>query len=486
MDNNQLYKRVLGINVKKLIGVMQNIHKMAWEQVLLLAVYSRQQYFTSEDMVGYNHRIQLVHKALHHCDLSKDVLTLLQQKKGSNEVVKMLLSHESSQASVLLRDMEQNNIAFACERHTHPYSYYAMYSILRNPLAIFQTLRIFDGLSTTLPTFIVQTYQESHSGVSRLLDKDNPLFDRSLSLDGFIDILEKSNTKINVESFPSQVEGRLAQIIGKHLKEAFEQLIWRGQGTQKSYEPVSLFSEMCTTKREHQQLRLDFDIAKLENLINLGQIEGVTEGVKAEILKAFGKSPSTRLFGQLNYSDSAGELDALSNWYVSVNTGLIKKIEQIPRLIASILDFDLRYRIGIGSDGFGLIPMKNFKFNLTSKDYYHLATGIIHHTLYRLGNSNVLQNPLRVYKNIDQYLADILKKEDEPSETSALMSTWADMASAPMIERFKKLPQYLKPHKTIEVISRKIEQQRSHSRDDATPYPINSLFPLPLWAHLID
>src|SRR5688572_33484781 len=132
MDNNQLYKRVLGINVKKLIGVMQNIHKMAWEQVLLLAVYSRQQYFTSEDMVGFSHRIQLVHKALHYSDLCKDVLTLLQQKKGSNEIVKMLLSLESSQASGLLRDMEQNNIAFACERDTHPYSYYAMYSILHN------------------------------------------------------------------------------------------------------------------------------------------------------------------------------------------------------------------------------------------------------------------------------------------------------------------------------------------------------------------
>jgi hypothetical protein len=486
MDNNQLYKRVLGINVKKLIGVMQNIHKMAWEQVLLLAVYSRQQYFTSEDMVGFSHRIQLVHKALHYSDLCKDVLTLLQQKKGSNEIVKMLLSLESSQASGLLRDMEQNNIAFACERDTHPYSYYAMYSILHNPLAVFQTLRIFDGLSTALPASIVQTYQESHSGVSRLIDKDNPLFDRSLSLDGFIEILEKSNTKINVEIFPSQVKGRLAQIIGKHLKEAFEQLIWRGQGAQKGYEPVSLFSEMCTAKREHQQLRLDFDIAKLENLINLGQIEGVTEGVKTELLKAFGKSPSTRHFGQLNYSDSAGELDALSNWYGSVNTGLIKKIEQIPRLIASILDFDLRYRIGIGSDGFGLVPMTNFKFNLTSKDYYHLATGIIHHTLYRLGNSYELQNPLRVYTNVDQYLADILKTEDEPSETSALMSTWADLASSPMIERFKKLPQYLKPHKKIEVIRLKIDQQRSHSRDDATPYPINSLFPLPLWAHLID
>ncbi|MCO7255406.1 hypothetical protein KSI86_14685 [Dickeya oryzae] len=486
MDNYQLYKKVLGINVKKLISVVQNIHKMSWEQVLLLALYSRQQYFTSEDGVGFSHRIQLVHKALHHSDLCKDVLTLLHQKMGSNEIVKMLLNHESSQASVLLRDMEQNNIAFACERHKHPYSYYAMYSILHNPLSVFQKLTIFDRLSTTIPAFIVHTYQETYSDVLLFTDKEHPLFDSSLSLNGFIEILEKNNTKINLEIFPSQVKGRMAQTIGKYLKEAFEQLIWRGQAAQKGYEPVSLFSEMCTAKRDHQQFRLDFDIAKLENLINLGQIEGVTEGVKAEVLKAFGKQPPTRLFGQPNYSDSAGELDALSNWYGSVNTGLIKKIEQIPRLIASILDFDLRYRIGIGSDGFGLVPMTNFKFNLTSKDYYHLATGIIHHTLYRLGNSYDLQNPLRVYTKVDQYLANILKTENEPSETSALMSTWADLASAPMIERFKKLPHYLKPHKKIEVISRKIDQQRARSRDDATPYPINSLFPLPLWAHLID
>ncbi len=434
------------------------------------------------DAHGFKNRIQLVHEAKKHENVCDDVLNLLAEGKGSNEIVRMLLKDEWLGCASLLREIEKKGIAFASDNEEHPYSYYAMYTILRDPLSVFHPLLALDNLS--LSTCIVQTWQDIKKSPFSIFEIDDPLFNSNLSLDELTDLIEKRNNDEDTAAFQSEVKGRLAQDIGKHLKTTFDQLIWP---TQMNYEPVSLFKEMCISIKDKYQFRMDFNADMLNNMINLGQIDSVIEAIKAEILGAYNKSSAVDLWGRQEHKHSAGVIDALSNWYKSVNTGLIKKMERVPRLVASVLDFDLRYEIGMGSEGFGLINMKNFKNKLTTRDYARLVTGVIRHTLFNMGASYDLQSSqLCLYQSVEHYFSGIRHVEENTSPELSLMKVWADQDIGPMLERFKKLPCYLKPHSEVEYVKMKIQQQKRLSRDEANPYPINSLFPLPLWAKLTD
>ncbi|WCG82270.1 hypothetical protein [Pectobacterium sp. A5351] len=483
MKNIQRYKKIIGIDVKALLSATHNIHKMAWEQVLLLAIYSRQQYFY-EDSLGFKNRIQLVHEVQKYRDISRDVcrdvLIQLEQGKGSTDIIKMLLNHEHTMSKTVLRAMEDKSLAFGPDKSERLYSYYAMYMVLHDPLTVFQSLRGFEGLS--VPDYIVKVYQRMHSGPLQMLVKDNLIFAENLSLDGLVDLLEERGTPVNTSEFISEVTGQLANDIGKYLKAAYEKLMWCDAGRTHSYEPITLFNEMCAVRQEQQQFMLNFNVKILRRFLHLGQIEGVMAGVRAEILKAFDPSAVNHFQNQPDNQQFAGVIDALSDWYKHANTGLIKKIDGVPRLIASLLDFDLRYRIGIGSKYFGLVPMEQFNFRLISRDYSQLVTGIIRHTLFASGSSFDLQGALHCYQSIDQYLEKFSRSECDRSQTSLLMKTWADQEEGPMVERFKKLPVYLKSGKKQEFVNAIISNQRRKSQDQSYPYPIRSFFPLPLWA----
>lgn len=473
---------MFGLDVKALLSATQNIHKMAWEQVLLLAIYSRQQCFTQNGL-EFENRIKLVHEAKNHQEVCESVLKSLAQGKGSNEIIGMLLSNNNSQSGMLLKSVEKRRIAFSSEDRSHPYSYYAMYSILSNPLTIFQSLLDFSRFS--LPDYIANIWHNQHTNLLAILDKDNPLLDRSLSLDELTDILEKRKHNLNTKAFSMEVKGSLAKDIGKNLKATFDQFTWRNQ---TNFSPVSLFSEICNSTKGEVNFCLDFNAAKLRNMINLGQIDSLMDGIKGELITAYGKSPTTVLFGQQDNKNLSGAVDALSNWYKAVNTGIIKKIERVPRVIASILYFDLRYERGIGSEVFGLVNIQKLFINkLTTRDYENLVTGIIRHALFKTGRVNDLRgSPHHCYESVEHYFSKVPELDEQTLSTFSLMKVWADQEPGPMLERFKKLPLYLKNTPKYEEVSSKIHRQQRLSRDEASPYPINSLFPLPLWAKLND
>lgn len=480
IKENQKYKDVLGLNVRALQDTLHSIHKMAWEQVLLLAIYSRQRYIECSDDRGFNNRIQLVHEARKDHKLMGEVLNSLEQGKGSNDIVAMLLNDGSLSSTTLLADIESKQIAFTTYSGSHPFSYFAMYTMLHDPLSVFQQLLAFDGFSLT--EFIVHRWQGLNKSPFPMSNNDEPLFNPALSLDRLTDIIEEKGIEVNREAFASELKGALAQIIGKHLKATFDLLHWRSHA---KYEPASLFSEMCTVEKNKHHFRMDFDAVLLSNMINLGQVDSLMEGIKAEITRAYDKSPLTGPFGSTDNKSADGVIDALSEWYKSVNTGLIKKIERVPALIACLLDFDLRFRIGMGSEGFGLIRMSALRFKLTSRDYAMLVTAIIRYTLFKSGSAyDFNNNVFRTYQSIESFLADFAQKSDNDSAGPALVKTWSNLEQGPMIERFKKLPGYLKPHLNPEMIREKIAEQKRLSREESTPYPINSLFPLPLWAKL--
>jgi len=432
----------------------------------------------------FGNRIQLVHEARQYKEIFGDVLKCLAQGKGSNDIVAMLLNHNNSQSKVLLHAIEKNRVAFTSEQEKHPYSYYAMYIVLHNPLIIFQSLQFFETIS--LHRHIVRTWLKMYTHPLGNINNNNPLFEYDLSIDRLIEIIEEKNYITNKEEFQSEVKGSLAQNIGEHLKATFDKLTWGNQTNQANVTPASLFSEICTPTKNEFHLHLDFDAAKLSSMINLGQIDSLMEGIKTELLKAHNNNLTHSIVSCSSHSNFAGAIDELSKWYKCASTGLIKKIESVPSLIASLLEFDLLYRKGMASEGFGFIRIDHSRKKLTTRDCAKVVTGIIHHTLFKAANSYDLQKFYLSGPSVDHYFEALITAVENLAPQSKLMKPWANPEHGPMIEKFKKLPSYLKPQKNYEKIRNKINQQQRLSRDEAIPYPIYSLFPFPLWVEYVE
>ena len=52
---------LLDLNKKELLTLAGNAYKMVWEQILLLAISARQQYFNRDTHEGFHQRVKMVH-----------------------------------------------------------------------------------------------------------------------------------------------------------------------------------------------------------------------------------------------------------------------------------------------------------------------------------------------------------------------------------------------------------------------------------------
>ena len=145
--HNDLYA-LLGVKKKELLTLSLNAWKMIWEQLLLLAINARQQYFKSDSSDNFHQRIKMVHILKEELmsrrgyqgrsgfseedsQIFREIYKMLESESGSNQIIKYLLDdkEESKPLSVkrvILRKMEKIKIAFPtaiiCDRY---YSYYS-------------------------------------------------------------------------------------------------------------------------------------------------------------------------------------------------------------------------------------------------------------------------------------------------------------------------------------------------------------------------
>ena len=126
--NKDIYG-LLELNKKELVDLTTNTYKMIWEQVLLLAISARQQYFHRDTNEGFHQRVKMVHilnKKYRNLsegekNSNKDVFLhlykMLESECGSNKVIEYLLDDEKKDSlfsvkKAVLSDMESNKIAF--------------------------------------------------------------------------------------------------------------------------------------------------------------------------------------------------------------------------------------------------------------------------------------------------------------------------------------------------------------------------------------
>ena len=507
---------VFGLNQREFFDQTLNAWKMMWEQVLMIAIYARQQYMQSKqsDADNFHQRMKMIHllkceyrsRARSNLSFDQDlpeifqkVLALIEDECGSTKIIEFLLDEEVSQLQTskkrILSQMEQAKIAFSPNGsdYKRSYSYYSLYEILHDPIFYISKL-----MSIPVPdkevihsTVVNTVYGYLFQNKSFLLSRnENPLerFSKSVEDEELI-ILENLSFLEGKEDIKKLVKGQITDFIGTDVYKVFNLLsdpFYNEENPQNK-----LFASVFTIRPEVDAFNISLDRKALINLMNLNQLDELASVMKSEIKKVvLNKNQRARNFGIETKVDQASALEKISNWYATAQTGLFNRVDQVPKLIASILEFDIRYFKGMFDPDFGFDRSlltkkhKNVYSPLQAKEIYLFVSAYIRNYLYYDD-----QRPER--NNLNGWLIEQLVDRDF-SEVSfhrnRMMEVWATFEDEKqyrqMLDRFKRMPAYLDPqHKDYKEITYLINKQKElGNEENAPPYPLNSFFPLPLWA----
>ncbi|EJE4162868.1 hypothetical protein M3916_002983 [Vibrio parahaemolyticus] len=538
-DNLPFLKKKLDIDHGLFIKKYINIQKMAWEQILLLCFYSRQRCYDvaqNNEITGFMAKMKLVHEAYLICGqptqsdsespndygLLTLVLELLDNGKGSVEITQVLLKHQNStdkwseECGELLQKMEINCIAFSVPSiFSSPlvYSHYAMYKALSDPISLFQPLLYIEDISSdeVFEAFLINYFRryvrKKYGGIlqDKLDTKTSDTLDKVKNITSLEEFINTNPELIDKTDFSMGFKVDLMVMLGDKIKASFE-TVKKPIPEKRSYGfDRGVFNKMCTSTIENESLTLTFDKNILRDLSQLGLIDEVIKGVKSTLLDTLFPKPRNPTQASSPSNDYGRAFDELSNWYLSCKTDLFKKLEQVPRLIATVVALDIKHKQGFFSIELNCGPFKKIPEKIKAEDVALITTNIIHHCLFKN-----YTNQYYTYKILQKYsvasnleenteLAEILAKtnsglsKQNDSEVieypSRLMINWQDVESlSSAVERIKKLPIHLRTQRENSKgtpVYMKIYEQRNKGIACNTPYPITTSIPLPLWVSYV-
>ena len=272
--NKQFVSETLGFNVEAISKEAMSVWKLVFEQVLLLAIHSRQLYIDKDrkiDNQNYHQRIKLINildklsqkKSLgeiYQSDMQRkfvEILEMINANSGTNDIVKYLqdedgeeIEHRPTQISInnklkILNELEQQLVVFRKWDGDNEfvknkfYSYYSLFKILKDPIVIFQSL-----LSLPIPNeeYIANQIIESISIMIRdnlnqfrdLFTSDDAvetLLNSAQDPHGFVlknlktlGLEDESKKKAFVEKFTLSVKNDLAKYMSAWADYIFNQL----------------------------------------------------------------------------------------------------------------------------------------------------------------------------------------------------------------------------------------------------------------------
>ena len=491
---NENFEEILGVKKKVLVSSLNDVHKMAWEQVLLLAIYARQVcFFQDPDFKknGVLPRVNLIGLAIEAIETLKggeellpNLLNWLEDGDGTNAIISRLQKLETSSdyshvESALLRKIEENNIAFSPTDKNIHYSYFAIYRIVYRPITAFQNLL---SLSWEIENFDNLLAEILYSFMSAKGILPHPISDQDKSrpdedINSLLNYIEEKSISFDKEDLCLFLKTKLAERVGSILKESFYEVSYRPK--QPDYEEVQQDAFARLFQKESNNK--DFTTIKIDNnlfeyLKSLGQMDSVMDSLKRCLLEPSVNKPSRGWYNLNMDENHVRAFHEVGSWYESKKTPLFTKTDQIPKLIASILEFDIRYNIGY----FKILE----HYKKTAKDIYKLTTSIVRESLYYGSDFSHLYCNRLIIRDIDALVEDFEKRSQSERQESPvsvqLLEKWANKDEKAMMERFKKLPPYLKENRYIS-ISSFIEKQIKAEEKQTIAYPLSPLFPLPLW-----
>lgn len=550
---------IVGLNLDDLEVQVNNVWKMVWEQVLLLAFYSRRQYFgkgDGADAINFRQRMKLISlmdelinkKTL--CDLEdiyQTVIDKIESNGGSNKVLEVLFDDKDDQKIIyaqqsktkkeIIRDeIEKNGIAFSSTTKEMQYSYYAMYKSLKDLVGLLQRASSYDNLDVKQDfyNFIRHLIEKDMSQWSfeppeqLLANKSNQELTDEQYIRQHLDILKKI---VNTEDRRKEIISNFYEelIIGRKDDSSGEMILGIGMWAKNVFNFTALntnkenksTSEFYAINEDTADITVTLNKAQLKDIMHLGLLEPLFDEIalKSELLISKEKNEYIK---DIFKHDASSALEAISEWYTQNNVGLFVRSNQIPRLIAHLLSFDIENHRGIYDTHIGGINLydralngftnpkkaseKNLQVFLVMKYclYQGQNLGFLYTNLLRRVNVNKDLNTAEQSIKVIQDLNNIPLELD--TRRNALFEEWGNLEAHQddvdsetsldeklynrMMNRFKRTPKYTDSKgSSVDYFSDKlleqiVTRQKHQTRDKTVTYPFSSNFPLPLWVKI--
>jgi len=519
----------LDIDHKKIRKNYQLIQKLAWEQVLLLAIYSRQHCYSQEANPHHVGALARVSLLAHASELSRQrannrednspweltelVTTLLDKGKGSVAVVKQLLTHAenedgsalSTDCNYLLRIMERVGISF--EGGNLPcYSWFTIYVALTNPIGLFQQLLAIKPLddefyyACAIKALKNLLNLNHHPHLMQFDSSDIALMYRAgLNVGSgleFLKFFEDYPDAVDKQEYQQSLKAEVMLELTHQVRACFAMTSIPQSQQNLTIDPPGVMQRVCCPERKGNKVSLNIETALLKSLLELGQIDRVMEGIRSNIIDIAAGDWHSIWRIKTRAEDYALAFDRLANWFTKCKTPLITAFDQLPRYVGAIIALDARHRQGMFSEQLLVKRLKGLPQKLSAKDVALITTHLFYYSLTHNINSlwfieksflSNLENQCEVeacLKETSQHIDTFV--ELQPLAMT-IMASWQDLDQLEQaMERIKKIPNYLNSGaKRGDLTTYKwIIFQRNSGISGDVPWPIDTPFPLPLWAKL--
>lgn len=476
-----------GMNIDRIKKEISLSQFMAWEQVLLLSIYSRSllldkdglHFYGRMQMVGTTLRISgetgVRNEVLRRLDLGCGISDIFDYVKTDNIKQSEEYGPPESDKCTLVREIENERIAFSKLHKPYLYPHYAMYQALKNPIKIFQDLL---NMRSTKLLILDEIYSVLRSKLKER--KPNKLLEAPRSPSN-VDIREflknlQDDSEDSVKELLNLIEQGVYKRVYDSINMIFSGLSMHEEHTDRNQ--CELQKDFCTSDLIEGAITIKLDKIKVEKLSHLGGFNRIIDSVKDAILAEIDPNSQKTIATVTN----AKEL-TLGKWYAEVKTELIKTEKQIPGLIASIIDFDIQNQLDISFFGPYRAALNR---NMSTTVSGLLSSKFIEHCLYKAGKLGDFKIELHVKYDPKTFCAS---NTDEKEVRNELLKEWAEFGPKEVKGKQKSSAERLKerfrgPRKKIHTlffdIERMIKQQKSNAMQAS--FPNDPSCPLPIWS----
>ncbi|GEM_PF-5268114 len=407
----------------------------------------------------------------------------------------------------LLARMERHGISFSGEG-TPSYSWYALYVALTDPIRLFQQLLMIKPLDDEF------YYTCSLEALKSLLSKNNQAYFVSHFEKSEAAVMRRAGLNIHspedfrkfVDEYPGAIDkGEYQQSLKSKLMQELTHNItacFAMTRIPKPRQPLTIgapivMQRVCHTERKGNNASINIDIALLRGLLELGQIDRVMEGIRGKIEDIAAGQWHDIWRTTSRAEDYALAFDRLANWFTKCKTPLITAFDQLPRYVGAIVALDIKHRQGMFSDRLLGKQLQGLPQKLSTRDVALITSHLFYHSLthnvfpWAFIKRAFLHKPV-IQSGVESCLKEASEYINAHADVQPLpmtiMSSWQDRSQLEQaVERIKKVPNYLKSGaKRGELMTYKwISEQRTAGISGEAPWPIDTPFPLPLWADLV-
>lgn len=536
IKSNLNHLKIRPKDVDDIVKDAQNAYKMVFEQVLLVMRYVRQRMMQEQNHLAIKGRMNLLFTIFESQDehnqeelekIQRGVLQKLEENVGSNDVIAYLQSLESKASAYMLMKMQENGVAFAPIRDIHgaqfspriPYAYYDMYTCLQHPLELFEKLLSQEFHDEKKVERLIYDKIKSHAdsinpkgsgSLAKIIHKDMPeeMKERIFKLskeEKFAQII-KDYSSSNKDIILQGIRSELAIELGKWASDIFARISNPSYSRllSKTWSNKLTLNNFFDISQNAGSTVISLDSGLVNNLHKINQLDDLFDSLKLALKAKLNSRTDGRSYIKEQSINNEDALAGISAWYDRYSTGMLRKIDQIPKAIISIIYFDLKKRYPSLDNAIfdAEILRKAYGDSQEEMDEKRaspvrernlLLTFIISLNLYLRNDENKTnrEDLVRRIKRNDIKSIDTLS-----TFNNSIMSSWsifdhnkdgsldAEFGLSnqdKMMYRFKAIPVFFKKNVKTELSELLWMISNQASTENPVPFPYNSAFPWPLW-----